>query len=345
MINLRHTSFFSLSFCWVVLLVLARPVEAQDHGWLLVANKGDRTLGLVDVEAGRQVATVPEDGVTGHEVAASPDGRRAFVPIYGNAGVGSPGTDGRLLRVIDLASRSIVGTVDFGEGVRPHCAVIGPKDGLLYVTTELINAVTVIDPATLKIVAKVPTDRPESHMLAFTRDGRRGYTSNVHPGSVSVLDLESRKVLTIIPVSPTSQRISLSVDDRWVFTSDQTRPQLAVIDTMTNGIRTWVTMPGEGYGSAPTPDGKWLLIALPGANQVAVVDLDAMKVARTFDVPRAPQEVLVRPDGAEAYVSCTATRQAGQVAVMDLKTWKVSKIIDAGRGADGLAWAPATRGR
>src|SRR6202040_1294067 len=48
------------------------------HGWLLVANKGEQTLGLVDPVAGRQVAIVPEDGITGHEVAASPDGKRAF---------------------------------------------------------------------------------------------------------------------------------------------------------------------------------------------------------------------------------------------------------------------------
>jgi len=45
---------------------------------------------------------------------------------------------------------------------------------------------------------------------------------------------------------------------------------------------------------------------------------------------------VVRPDGAEAYVSCDASRQ---VAVLDLKTWKVEKLIEAGPGADGLAWA------
>ena len=55
---------------------------------------------------------IEEDGETGHEVAASPDGKRAFVPIYGNSGVGHPGTDGRLLRVIDLGTRRIVGTVE-----------------------------------------------------------------------------------------------------------------------------------------------------------------------------------------------------------------------------------------
>src|SRR5678809_262836 len=50
-------------------------------GLLLVANKGDHTLGIIDPVAGRQIAVVPEDGNTGHEVAASPDGKRAFVPI------------------------------------------------------------------------------------------------------------------------------------------------------------------------------------------------------------------------------------------------------------------------
>lgn len=319
-------------------LLAADAGPAPSRGWLLVANKGDQTLGLIDPVAGRQVATVPEDGVTGHEVAASPDGQRAFVPIYGNSGVGHPGTDGRLLRVVDLAARQVVGTVDFGKGVRPHCAVFGPRDGLLYVTTELENAVTVIDPRTLKIVGAIPTGQPESHMLAITRDGRRGYTANVGPGTVSVLDLEAKKVLAVIPISPTTQRISLSVDDRWAFTSDQTKPQLAVLDTASNTVKTWVPLPGVGYGTAPTPDGRWLLVALSNVNKVGVVDLESLKVVRTLDVPRAPQEVLVRPDGAVAYVSCDASRQ---VAALDLKAWKVEKLIEAGRGADGLAWAPA----
>ena len=80
---------------------------------------------------------VPEGGITGHEVAASPDGQTAYVPIYGNSGVGRPGTNGRTMAVIDLASRRVVRTLDFDKPLRPHCAVFGPKNRLLYVTTEL----------------------------------------------------------------------------------------------------------------------------------------------------------------------------------------------------------------
>ncbi|MGA1997705.1 MAG: hypothetical protein ABSH45_18205 [Bryobacteraceae bacterium] len=306
------------------------------HGWLLVANKGGQSLGIVDPSGNRQIAEIPEGGVTGHEVVASPDGKTGYVPIYGNSGVGKPGTDGTKLVEIDLAARKVVGTLDFGHGVRPHCPVFGPKNGLLYVTTELDRTVSIIDPHTLKIVGTVPTGQTESHMLAITRDGKRGYTANVGPGTVSVLDLEARKTLRIIPISGETQRISLSVDDRWAFTADQTKPRLAAIDTSTNQVAKWIDLPAPGYGTAPTTDGRWLVVAVPGTRQVAVVDLASMKVAHTIDVPAAPQEVLVRPDNQVAYVSCDAS---AKIAAIDISTWKVSALIDAGKTADGLAWA------
>jgi len=338
-----HRSSIGITFL-VLLLTLsgnsnvfsAETNPQASPGLLLVCNKGDHTLGIIDPVAGRQVATIPEDGVTGHEVIASPDGKRAYVPIYGDSGVGKPGADGRLVRVIDIAKREVVGTVDFGKGVRPHCAVIGPKNGLLYVTTELDKSIAVIDPNTLKVIRSIPTDQDESHMLVISHDGRRGYTANVAPGTVSVLDLEAGKVLSVIPICRNTQRISISEDDRWVFTADQTKPQLAVIDTATSKVANWIPLPGIAYGTAPTPDGRWLLVTLIKDNKVGVVDLKSMKLARTFDVPRAPQEIVVRPDGTSAYVSCDASHQ---VAVLDLKDWKVEKLVDAGPGADGLAWA------
>ncbi len=305
-------------------------------GTLLVANKGEHTLSLIDPATGSQLAAVEEAGVTGHEVAASPDGNWAFVPIYGNAGVGSPGTDGRMIRVIDLKRRMLDDTIDFGKGVRPHCAVFGPKDGLLYVTTELENAVAVIDPKSREIVGSIPTGMPESHMLAIANYGGRGYTANVASGTVSVLDLVARKLITTIPVCEVAQRIAISADDRWVFTADQRQPRLAVIDTTTNRVLKFIALPATAYGTACTPDNHWLIAALPSIGKVGVIDLEKMALALTVDVPKSPQEVLIRPDGAVAYVSCSASQK---VAVIDVRTWMVQKLISAGRGADGLAWA------
>src|SRR5262249_13051020 len=116
--------------------VLTGIALSRSHrgGVLLVVNKGDQTLSIVDPESERQIAAITVGGVTGHEVAASPDGRTAWVPIYGNSGVGQPGTDGSTVSVIDLKALSKVADIDFGEPSRPHCAVFNAKDGRLYVT-------------------------------------------------------------------------------------------------------------------------------------------------------------------------------------------------------------------
>ena len=83
--------YVSLCLC---LIVWASP-EAQTvepPPKLLVVNQGDANLSLVDTQKGRQVAAVPEGvlEMVGHEVATSPDGRFAYLPLYGDSGVGKP---------------------------------------------------------------------------------------------------------------------------------------------------------------------------------------------------------------------------------------------------------------
>ena len=306
---------------------------------LLVANQDDRTISVIDPAAEKIVATVAEPipGEWVHEVAASPDGRTAYAPVYGNSGVGKPGIDGRTLLVIDVGSGRVIRRLDFGSGVRPHLPVLDAPHNRLYVTTELDDAVTVVDTKTLSIVGKVPTGQKESHMLAISHDGRFGYTANVGPGTVSVLDLVGRKTLAVIPVAATVQRIAITPDDRYVFTSDQQQPRLAVIDTAARKVVRWVTLPGLGYGAAATPDGHSLLVAMPAKNAVAVVDLQTMRVTRTIAVGKAPQAVLVRPDGRVAYVSCAGSNE---IAAIDLAAWKVQTMLPAGAWDDGMAWAP-----
>lgn len=336
------------SSCAVICLVVAlgialgatepagKGASTASRGLLLVANKGDQTIGLIDPVTGHEIATVKESGFTVHELTVSPDGRTAYAPVYGNAGVGSPGTNGHSIDVIDIPSRRIMRVMDLGQGLRPHCPRIGPKDGLLYVSTELADSITVILPATGKVVGSVPTGQSQSHMFAISPDGRRAYTANVGPGTVSVLDLSARKLLAIVPVAKQIQRIAISPDGRWVFTADQHQPRLAVIRTHDNKLVRWVPLPGIGYGTAPTLEGQNLLIAIINKNEVAVLSLRTMTITHVIPVPHAPQEILVPPGGQVAYVSCSQTHQ---VAVLNLKNWKVEKLIPAGRDVDGMAWA------
>src|SRR5256885_12904392 len=89
------------------------------HGILVVANQKEHTLLLVDPDGRRELAKITV-AVNGHEVTVSPDGRFAYVPIYGNSGVGRPGTDGATIDVIDLEQRKLAHTIEMGKPLRPH---------------------------------------------------------------------------------------------------------------------------------------------------------------------------------------------------------------------------------
>jgi YVTN family beta-propeller protein len=315
-----------------------QPSTTGRPGMLVVVNQAEHALLVVDPRSRREIGRTVV-GVNGHEVALSKDGRLAYVPIYSNVAIGEPGTDGDHIDIVDVQTRKLAGTVNLGKPVRPHRPLLG-ADGMLYVTAELDNAVYVIDPATLKVVGQIPTGAPQTHMLVLSPDGERAYTANVSAGSVSVLDLKQRKLITVIPVAKTIQRISISPDGSRVFTQDRDTPRVAVIDTATNKISDWIKMPELPYASAVTPDGRWLLVTTntPDQHRLHVIDLQSLKITRSFDLPEVPLGMLVQPGGDFAYVSCIG---AGKIAVLNLRSWQMEEPIVLTRGVDGMAWTSA----
>ena len=64
-------------------LSLMVPFSLAQQSQLLVVQKGDKNLAIYDPGTDTIVTQIPVGGNTGHEVTASPDGKMAFVPIYG----------------------------------------------------------------------------------------------------------------------------------------------------------------------------------------------------------------------------------------------------------------------
>ena len=57
-----------------------------------------------------------------------------------------------------------------------------------------------------------------------------------------------------------------------------------------------------------------------------------------MDIGRAPEGILMAPDGALAYV---AVNGDNNIAILDVKTMEVVGRMPPGKGPDGLAWAAA----
>src|SRR5262249_1387616 len=70
----------------------------NSQGIRVVANQFEHTTLLVDPDARKEIAKISV-GINGHEVTVDKAGKFAYVPIYGNSGVGKPGTDGSTIDV------------------------------------------------------------------------------------------------------------------------------------------------------------------------------------------------------------------------------------------------------
>jgi DNA-binding beta-propeller fold protein YncE len=328
------TSFLLLCVAAIALGANVPMNTSSPHGQLFVANQFDHTALLIDLSSGKTVFTAGVD-INGHEVAVSPDGHFGYVPIYGDSGVGKPGTDGSTIQMVDLRTGHTIDIIDLPKPVRPHLARFAPN-GLLYVTAELANSIYAVDVHSHKVVAENPTGQPQSHMFALTPDGSHAYTANVSTGTVSVVDLRNHSLVTTIAVSDSIQRISISPDGKYVYTHDQSKPRIAVIDTSSNKISRWLDLPATAYSSAPTPDGLRLVANSP-TGKLFVVDLTTGTLEHSYDIPAALGAIAINPDGSRAYITCP---KAGTIEVLNLQTNALEEPFHLTKGVDGIAWLP-----
>jgi YVTN family beta-propeller protein len=322
----------------VIAIAIGSSVAAKTStlsGFLFVANQFEHTALLIDLSNRKTMFTAGVD-INGHEVAISPDRRFGYVPIYGNSGVGKPGTDGSTIEIVDLHTGRTTDIIDLPKPVRPHLAKFGP-DGLLYVTAELSDAIYAVDVHSHKVVSENPTGQTQSHMFVLTPDGSRAYTANVSTGTVSVVDLRNHTLITKIPVADKIQRISISPDGQHIYTHDQNKPRIAVIDAATNSISKWLELPATVYSSAPTPDGRRLVANSP-SGKLFIVDLSTGKLEHAYDIPEAIGAIAITPDGSYTYVTCP---QSGTIEILNLKDGILEEPLHLTKGVDGIAWLPA----
>jgi YVTN family beta-propeller protein len=324
----------------VALMLAPLAAEAATPSDLVVVNQPFRTVQVIDGRTGRVLSTNAM-GADPHEVEVSPDGAYAVAPIYGDGAVGRAGSDGRTLEIIDLRGGA-KRVVDLGQPVRPHDAKFGP-DGLLYVTGELIEAVLVVDPKSWRVIARIPTGRPQTHSLVISPDGARAYTANVASGSVSVLDLVGRKLLAVVNAGEAVQRVSLSPDGRRVYTHDQRSPRVIAIDADTLRVADRFELPGLPYASTATPDGRTLLVAgrpeRPGTPQrspaLYFLDLQTRAVV-TVETVAWPRVILLEADGRTGWTNLGA----GHLLRIDVPARSVTRLVALERGLDGMALRP-----
>jgi len=334
----------------LVLLLTALLAAPAAAGTLVVANKSDATVSLVDTASGEVVATLPT-GNGPHEVAVSPDGETALVTDYGTRG--APGST---LTVIDLPGKRVAKTIDLGEHTRPHGVAFLPGGARAAVTAEGSKSLLVVDLEAGKVAAAIATGAEVSHMVALSPGGERAYVANIGSGTATVIDLVGGEKVADVVTGEGAEGIAVTADGR-VWVSNREAGTVSVIDPETLKVAATIPSPGFPIRAEATPDGRHVLVTNAEAGTLSVVDAAKGEVVRTVELDLAasdpegrlfgdrfggssvPIGVEIAPDGKTAWI---AHSNADAVQVLDLETWKPTGILEAGKEPDGMAYSPLT---
>jgi YVTN family beta-propeller protein len=333
----------------------ALPAQRADGGRLLVLSKGDRTLSVVDPATLKILGKVPS-GDDPHEVAATPDGRKAYISNYGTAKGGF-----NTLTIGDIAAFKPLGTVNLGGLRGPHGMT--EAGGKIYFTAEVAKAIGRVDPATDTVDWVLGTGRDITHMVVVSKDVQRMFTVDVQSATASIIERAKGR----------AGRFAPAADDDWTVTSVKVgepsedfegfdvspdgnelwtvspRGKIAIVDTAGKKLVASLDAPGVTGGNRVkfTLDGKLVLIsrlsfgrggAAASLPSIVVYDRATRKEVKQIQTGGGVGGLLMQPDGTRAYGSS----REGVVAI-DLKTMSVIGKIDVGPNPDGLAWANSPR--
>lgn len=310
------------------LLLFSAPGVAAKESYLLVLNKADNTLAMIDPLQFKVVATIPT-GEGPHEVTTSADGKLAFVANYGTAQ-----TLGQSLSVIDLSARKEVRRVDLGALKRPHGIL--ENGGKIYFTCEVNRAIARYDPATDKVDFVMGTGQEATHMLVMSA-AKKIYTANILSHTVTAFDFSKMpSSVAQISVGPMPEGLDLSPDGQELWVGHNGDGNISIIDTVSNKVKETIKGGQMPIRLKFTPDGKRVLVSDPKSGEVAILAAATRKEIKRIPVGEAPVGILIQPDGKRAYV---ATSGAGRVVVLNLDELSVITKIEPGNVPDGLAWA------
>jgi YVTN family beta-propeller protein len=343
------TGLFALSVL-LFLLLAGLPATA---GTLLVGNKAESTLSLIDPDSGKVVATLPT-GEAPHEIAVSPDGKLALVSNYGPRE--KPGST---LTLVDVPGAKVVRTIDLGELRRPHGMVwISHRRAL--VTCEANQKLIEVDIPDAKVVRTFATGQEVSHMVAVTPDKSRAFVANIGSGSITAFDLKTGKHLGNIPTGAGAEGIDVTPDGKQVWVTNRAADSVSVVDT--KSLKVIATIPVTAYPirAKATPDGKTVLVSNAKSGDLARLGTANRQLAgrielgvkgkaqdgrlfQDFGTSSVPVGILIEPSGKRAFV---AHGNADQITVIDLHTGKPTGALTAGQEPDGMGWSPlAVQGR
>jgi YVTN family beta-propeller protein len=207
-----------------------------DGKYAIVMAERMKRIDFRDAQTMRVVNKVPVNCEGVNHADFSPDGRYMLATCEFSS---------EMIKV-DIPAQKVLGHLKLVPKGMPQDCRIAPDGKVFYVANMDSNGVHVIDGESFKQVDFIPTGKG-AHGLYFSRDSKYLYVSNRGEGSVSLIDLGTRKVATNwkIPGGGSPDMGGVSNDGKTLWLSGRYHSEIYAFDTSNGSLRARIKV-GDG---------------------------------------------------------------------------------------------------
>jgi YVTN family beta-propeller protein len=272
-----------------------------------------------------------------HNVQVAPDGRTVWATAIPRDHTGTDQTV-----VLDAGTDTIESRIEVGSHLHIAHVVVDPGARFAYVTATDADQLLRIDAGTREMMARYelgPGRGP--HGVRFCAG--RLYVANMEAGTLSIVDPDTGAIEAEVDVGGAAIQTACTPDDRWAFVSVYDTAEVVRYDVF-RGTLTRIALPAGAQGPVqlyPSPDGRRLYACDQGGridgrygDRLFEIDVESATVVAEIDVGVGPHGVVVRDDGARAYVTNLAE---GTVSVVDTELRTTIATTAVGDSPNGIA--------
>jgi len=171
--------------------------------------------------------------------------------------------------------------------------------------------------------------------------GPKAYVGNFKDNTISVIDVNLKRVTATIPVPPGPHGIAITPDNRWVYVASDGASSVSVIDTATDKLIETIEVGRNPHGVIASADGKYVLVGVYDTDTVAIIDTSTRKRVGSVPVGK-PHNLAIHPNSRLAYVG-SQTPGKFSLAIIDLIDRKLMGTVPLEKTPRGLEFGPDGR--
>jgi len=210
------------------------------------------------------------------------DGERLFVTL--------PLID--QVAVISTRSWKVTNYVD--TGLKPTRIVGQPDQQYIWVVNdgdEKNGGVTVIETATLKVAAKIPTGA-RAHDVVVSNDNRYAFVSNRESGTVSIVDVRTLAKINDVKVGPGPVSMSLSELSKALYVASEGDGTVTVIEGQSHQVLAQMkTRPGA-RSIRFAPGGRYGFVLNTKESLVNIFDAASNRMLHEINAGKSPDQIM-----------------------------------------------------